>query len=777
MPQVAKNARSADNLRFAEFTVDFRAGKLLRNGTEVRLQDQPFQILAHLTQRAGEVVSRDELREQVWPSNTFVDYDNSLNTAINKIREALGDSAEAPRFIETLPRRGYRFIAPVEILSSSIRLVHMPARSESASPAHSRWRMALGVLLLGMAVVGAAYRTKRHFAHRLTDKDTIVLADFENRTGEVVFDNTLKQALAVQLQQSPFLSLVPDQQIRTTLRFMGRSPDERVVGNVAQEVCQRQGATVVLQGSISSLGTHYVVDLSATNCRTGTSLAREEVEVLSKEHVLAALGSIASQLRSKLGESLALVEKYDTPALQATTPSLDALTAYSMGEIQEEKLNAAGALPFFRHAIDQDPNFALAYIGEAMAYADTGEDELARSSLEKAFALREHVSEQEKLSITALYYGTVTGDSQQILEANHMWATMYPREGLPHDNLAYYYNTIGVFDKAMEESSAAVRLAPNSASGYVNLAGAYFGLNRWQESRAALEPVIARGQGDFATYCFLYVAARAENDQQAAQNYLVAAQKNLSEGEMARFEFTRAEEMASYGRFGTAHEIDVRSEQIASELGLNQNAGAMAGLEALWQSQVGNRSIARELAKKTVAKARGVDLAVNVAVAMAAAGDVADAQAVVRSIEQRHPGDTILIAVSLPLIRSNIELERGNATQAIEILRSSQAYELGFGFLHYPPFMPTYTRGQAYLKLRDGSSAAAEFRKILGHSGLDPLSPIYPLARLGMGRAAQLTGDVVAAKSAYQDFFAAWKDADPDLPILKQAKAEYAKLQ
>jgi eukaryotic-like serine/threonine-protein kinase len=777
MPQVPKFLRQADNLRFADFSVDLRAGKLRRNAIEVRLQDQPFQILAQLSQRAGEVVSRDELRRQVWPSGTFVDFDNSLNTAINKIREALGDSAEAPRFIETLPRQGYRFIAPLEESTNLTRLVQLAPRSEPVKAAHHRWRIVAAVLSPVIALAGLGYWTKQHFASPMTDKDTVVLADFENRTSEPVFDNTLKQALAVQLQQSPFLSLVPDQQTRETLRFMGRSPEERLVGAVAQEVCEREGASAMLQGGITSLGSHFVIDLNALDCPTGRSLARAETEVESKERVVAALGSVASQLRPKLGESLALVEKYDTPVLQATTPSLDALKAYSTGVIEEEKLNAGGALPFFKRAIELDANFALAYVGEAMAYDDTGEDELARASLHKAFELRDHVSEQEKLSITALYHGTVTGDSQQILEANRLWATMYPRERLPHDNLASYFNTTGAFDKALEESSTAVRIAPHSSSGYVNLASAYFGLNRWQESRAALEPIIARGQGDFAMYCFLYVAAWAQNDRTGMQRYLDSAQKSLSEGEMTRLQFTRAEEAASYGEFRTAHEMDERSEQIASELGLNQSAGAMAGLEALWQSQVGNRSAAREVAKQTLTKARGVDVAVNAAVALAVAGDVASAEAVADRLARQHPQDTVLNAVSLPLIRSNIELERGNATRTVELLRPSQPYELGFGFLYYPPFMPSYTRAQAYLKLRDGSHAGAEFRKILDHRGLDPNSPIYVLARLGLGRANALAGDVAGARSAYQDFLAAWTNADPDIPILKQAKAEYAKLQ
>lgn len=777
MPQAPESLRHDENLCFADFTVDFCAGKLRRNGIEVRLQDQPFQILAQLARRPGEVVTRDELRRHVWPSGTFVDFDNGLNTAINKIREALGDSAEAPRFIETLPRRGYRFIVPVEASSNTIRLVQSPPPSVSIKPVHHGWRAVLAILLLGIALAGVGYWTRERLAPPLTDKDTVVLADFDNRTGDLVFDNTLKQALAVQLQQSPFLSLVPDQQTRETLRLMGRSPEERLVGKVAEEVCERQGASAVLQGGITTLGSHYVIDLNVLNCRTGTYLARAETEVGSKERVLAALGGMASQLRSRLGESLAQLEKYDTPVLQATTPSLDALKAYSTGVIEEEKLNAGGALPFFKRAAELDPNFALAYVGEAIAYADAGEDELARTAFQKAFELRDRVSEQEMLSITALYHRTVTGDSQQILDANRLWATMYPREHLPHDNLALYYNTIGAFDKALEESNSAVRIAPHSSFGYVNLASAYFGLNRWQESRAALEPVIARGQGDFAMYCFLYVAAWAQNDPAGMQSYLDAAQKSLPEGEMTRLEFTRAEEAASYGKFRTAHEMDERSEQIASELGLHQSAGAMAGLEALWQSQVGNRLAARELAKQTLTKARGIDVAVNAAVALAATGDVAGAQAVADSLARNHPRDTVLKAVSVPLIRSSIELQRGNATQALELLRHSEPYELGFGFPYYPSFMPTYTRGRAYLKLNDGSKAAAEFRKVIDHRGLDPVSPIYVLAHLGLARANVLAGDIAAARSAYQDFFAAWTNADPDIPILKQAKAEYEKLQ
>jgi eukaryotic-like serine/threonine-protein kinase len=777
MPVDRPFLRQVGTLHFGDFTVDVAAGKLRKNGTEVHLQGQPFQILSQLTQRAGEVVTRDELRRQVWSSDTFVDFDNSLNTAINKIREALGDSAEDPQFIETLPRRGYRFIAHVEVSKNGHRRADALTPSDKTEAEHRPLLWVVATLLLGIALGGVGFWAKEHYSQRLTDKDTVVLADFDNRTGEPVFDNTLEQALAVQLQQSPFLSLVPAQQSRETLRFMGRPAEEHLIGRVAQEVCEREGANAFLQGTITNLGTHYVLDLNAVNCRTGNSLAQEESEVDSKEHVLAALGDMATRLRSKLGESLAQLEKYDTPILQATTPSLDALKAYSNGILEGEKLNAVGGLPFFKRAIELDPDFALAYVGEAMAYDDTGEFELARVSLQKAYDLRKGVSEQEKRWITALYHDIVTGDSLQILEANRLWAEMYPRDRLPHDNLAGYYNMVGAFDKALQESSAAVRIAPRSASGYVNLASAYFGMNRWQESRAALEPIVLRGQGDYAMYCFLYVAAWAQDDQRAMRNYLNRAQEDLSEGELARLQFTRAEEGAYYGKLHKAHEIVERSEQITSELGLNQTAEAMSALEALWLAEMGNRSAARELAKQSLAKSPGLDVAVNAALALAAAGDFAGAEEVAQRLAASRPQDTLLNAVSLPLIHAGIALRRGNPTHAIDLLKTSQPYELGFGFSYYPSFMPTYIRGQAYLNLRDGSNAAAEFRKLLDHRGLDPVAPIYALAHLELGRAYALAGDLVGARSAYEDFISIWKDADPDIPILKEAKAEYARLQ
>ena len=776
MQRVAKSSRYPDNLRFADFTVDTRAGKLKRNGIEVRLQDQPFQILAQLTHRAGEVVTRDELRRQVWPSDTFVDFDNSLNTAINKIREALGDAAEAPRFIETLPRRGYRFIAPVEISPSVIRLLELAPPAEPVKPVHRRWLIVPGTLLVVIALAGLGYWAKQHFAQHLTDKDTIVLADFENATGDPEFDDTLKQALAVQLQQSPFLSLISDQQARETMRFMDRSPNEHVVDAAAQEVCERQGGKAVLQGAIRSLGSHYVLTLNTVNCQTGASLGAEQAEVESKERVLAALGGMVSRMRTKLGESLAFVEKYDTPVEEATTSSLDALRSYSLGVNEQEKGNAAGAIPFLMRAIELDPRFALAYMRLYIADWDIGEYESGTEAATKAFELREHVSERERLAITALYHDIVTGDLEKVIQADELWARTYPREAIPHSSLAIDYSLIGSYERALDQSKEVIRLAPRSTSGYGNLAIAERGLNHWNESRAALEQLVSIG-AESEAYCWLPVVAFAQGDHPALRKYLEIGAKKVQASEIPTFQFNQAGMAAFEGRLQAAREMVDAAVGSANQVGLKQNQPAMLAQEARWEAQMGNLQRAEQRATFAAKQARGIDVELNAALALALAGDLKSAKNLADDLERTHPQDTILHAVSMPLIQAAIALQLSDAASALKILKVPERYELGVGLYYFPALMPTYMRGQAYLKLRDGPRAAAEFQKILDHRGSGPTSLNYVLAQLGFGRANALAGNVKQAKVAYQDFFTLWKDADPDIPILREAKTEYAKLQ
>jgi eukaryotic-like serine/threonine-protein kinase len=772
MAQGAKH-RNSHRLSFADFTVDLIAGELHRNGSRVRLQEQPFQVLALLTHRPGEVVTREELRQHLWSADTFVDFDNSLNAAIAKIREALADSPEEPKFIETVPRRGYRFIAAVETPDGPV--VKLQKTSGTSDGHRGRW-LVLTALLVGITLGGSGYWAKQHFAHRLTDKDTIVLADFDNRTGDPVFDDTLKQALAVQLQQSPFLSLVSDQQVRETMRFMERSPNERVIGAVAREICERQGGKVVLQGAIKSLGTHYVVTLNAVNCHTGTSLDAEQAEVEGNGRVLTALGNMASRLRGKLGESLALVEKYNTPVVEATTWSLDALRFYSLGVNEQETGNAARSIPFFKRAIELDPNFALAFMRLYIADWIIGEYELGRKAASQAFELRERVSERERLAITALYHDIVTGDLGKVIEADELWAKTYPRESIPHASLATDYSLIGSYETAVEESKAVIRLAPGSTFGYANLALAHQGLNHWRESRSALEELITIG-AESRAYCWLFAVAFAQGDQPAMQKYLEVGDKKVQASDMHTFQFNQAGVAAFEGKLRTARELVNTAVRAADQVGLKQNQPAMLAQEALWEAQIGNLQRADKPARFVVRNAHGIDVELNAALALALAGDLRSAERLADDLERTHPQDTILNTVSMPLIQSTMALQRGNPEQATELLKVSERYELGIGLYYFPALMPTYVRGQAYLKMHDGSKAAAQFQKILDHRGSGPTSLNYVLAQLGLGRANALQGNIARARTAYQDFFRIWKNADPDIPILKEAKAEYARLQ
>jgi DNA-binding winged helix-turn-helix (wHTH) protein/tetratricopeptide (TPR) repeat protein len=776
MTEASRPSLNSQVLGVADFKVDLRARVLYRNGTTIRLQEQPFQVLALLTEHAGEVVSREQLRLHLWPADTFVDFDNSLNAAINKVREALGDSAEDPVFIETLPRRGYRFIAPVEKLPSSAFLVRSQRTVSEVSATGSRGRWWMPILVGGIALGVTGYWARQHFARPLTDKDTVVLADFDNSTGDSVFDDTLKQALAAQLQQSPFLSLVPDQQVRETMRLMERSPNEHVAGAVAQEVCERQAGKVVLQGAIKSLGSHYVLSLNALTCKTGASVAEEQAEVEGKERVLAALGGMASRLRRKLGESLALVERYDTPVAEATTSSLDALRAYSLGVNEQDKGNDAGSIPFFKQAIELDPNFALAYMRLYIADWDIGEYESGREAAATAFALRDRVSERERLSITALYHDIVTGDLQKVIEADELFAKTYPREWIPHASLAIDHSLIGSYDIALEESEAVIRVAPQHPAGYGNLAIAEQGLNHWAESRSALDRLISTG-AESQAYCSLFALAFAQGDRSAMQKFLEIGAKKVQESDVPTFQFNQAGVAAFEGRLRTARDLVDAAVRSADRVGLKQNQPAMLAQEARWEAQLGNVRRAAEQASHAAKQAHGIDVELNSALALALAGETQISEKLADDLERTHPEDTILKAVTVPLMRSTIALQRGNPQQALQLLKISEQYELGIGMYYFPALMPTYMRGQAYLKLRDGPRAAAEFRKVLGHRGSGPTSLNFVLAQLGLRRASVLTGNIAGARAAYQDFLLIWKDADPDIPILKQAMAEYAKVQ
>ncbi len=659
--------------------------------------------------------------------------------------------------------------AGMSAASSTATAAAAPAIPQAA---RKWWKWAIPVAaVVVLAAAAAVWYFRRPPA--LTERDSILLADFVNTTGDAVFDGTLKQALAVQLEQSPYLNIFPEQRVRETLRFMGRSADERVTSAIAREICQRAGIKAMLSGSISSLGSQYVLALEAVNCATGDSLAREQAEARSKEEVLRALGKAASSLRGKLGESLSSIQKFDAPA-EATTSSLEALKAFSLGDAERSKAREANAIPFYKRAIELDPNFAVAYARLGVMYGNAGEFELFDQYVKKAFELRDRVSERERFYITAHYYSS-TGELNKQLEAYQLFIQTYPRDSIARNNLALLYNNIGQYQKALDEANEAVRLNPDQPTHRANLGRAYRSLNRLAEAKATFEQAIARKRDTVSTHAGLYFIAFVEGDTAGMQRQAEWARGKPGEHTMLS---TQAQAAAFQGKLRESRDLRRRAVEVALQRNLKESAANITAAGALNEASFANSRQAREEAQAALAIARGFQALTNAATAFALAGVAGRAQAIADELHKRFPTDTLVNAVDVPIIRATMELQRGKADKAIELLRAAGPYELGIAGLGAGGGLGAiYIRGQAYLGAKAGKEAAAEFQKILDHRGVAPVSPLYPLAQLGLARASALAGDVAKARKSYQDFLALWKDADPDIPVLREAQAEYARLK
>jgi len=649
------------------------------------------------------------------------------------------------------------------------------AQVESKLAAKSTWFLwaaATGatIVVVGLVVGGWLFYSRK--AHALTDKDTIVLADFTNTTGDTVFDGALRQGLAVQLEQSPFLSLVSEQRIQQTLRLMGRSSDARLTPEIARDLCQRTHSTAVLDGSIASLGSQFVLGLRAVNCRTGDSLAQEQATADGKERVLKALGEAAAKLREKLGESLVTVQKLDTPIEQASTPSLEALQAYSLGrKTLVGKGDWAAAVPLFQRAIRLDPNFAMAYASLGVDYSNLGETSLASENTKKAYELRERVSEREKFYIESHYYQYVTGDLEKARQAYELWAQAYPRDLVPPNNLSVIYENLGEYDKALAESREALRLDPESGASYANLVAPYLYLNRLQEAKATADEAQAKNLDSPPLRFKLYVLAFLKNDAAGmAQQVAWSAGKPGVEDMLLGGE---ADTAAYSGRLAKARELSRRAVTSAERAEEKENAAGNEAEAALREALFGNAAEARQRARAALGLSTGRDVQFYAALALALAGDAARALARADDLAKRFPEDTVAQFNYLPTIHAQLALSHKDSSKAIEALQAASPYELGQGGGLYP----VYVRGQAYLAAHDGSEAAAEFQRIIDQRGVVGNEPIGALAHLGLARAYALEGDTAKARAAYNDFFTLWKDADPDIPILVAAKAEYAKLK
>jgi eukaryotic-like serine/threonine-protein kinase len=641
-----------------------------------------------------------------------------------------------------------------------------------------RWIVvtAVTILVIGLAVGGWLFSSRK--THALTDKDTIVLADFTNTTGDTVFDDTLKQALAVDLGQSPFLNILSENKVRQTLQEMTRSPNERLTQDLAREVCQRAGSKAYLAGSIAALGAQYVIGLEALNCANADVLAREQATAAGKEQVLSALGQAAAKIRNEVGESLSSVQKFDVPLDQATTNSLEALKAFTLGQKTRSEKGEAEAIPFFKRAIELDPNFAEAYAFLAVNYVNLNQPSLAADYLKKAFDLRDRVTEREKFTITWLYYTNITGEREKANQTAELWIQVYPRDYLPYIFLGVDYMILGQYEKAATATREVPRLEPNNVVPYLNLGQIYLALNRFDEARAITEEAFGRKLDHIALHLNLYALAFFQgNVTNMKQQADWAIGKPGAEAWMLSLE---SDSEARSGRLGKARELSRQAVESARRSDEKEPAALWQTNAALREALLGNAQVGRQNAAAAVALAPGSHYAEEqAALAYALAGDAAHALSLADDLAKRFPQDTVVQSVWLPTIRAQIETGRKNAARSIELLHAAAPYELGMlsSSAVNSCLYPVYVRSEAYLSEQRGADAAAEFQKILDHRGLLWNCGTGALAHLGLARAYVLQGDTAKAKAAYQDFLTLWKGADPDIPILIAAKSEYAKLQ
>ena len=628
---------------------------------------------------------------------------------------------------------------------------------------------AVVALLLVAATVSAVYLYRRN-STPLTARDTILVTDFVNTTGEPVFDGTLKQALAVHLGQTPFLNLFPDDRVRETLRFMGRSPDERITRNIGREICERQGIKAMLTGTIASLGSHYVITLEAMNPRSGEMIAREQVEAENKEKVLTSLGTAVVNLRKQLGESLSSIQKYDVSIEQATTSSLEALKAFTMGNEERAKGKPREALALYQRAVDLDPNFAMAYARIAVHYVNEQQLETGKEWIQKAYDLRERVSERERLYLTEKYYGYVTGEIDKTIETLQTWTRLYPDDFIPHNNLAINYGFLGQHEQALKSALEAVRLSPNQVSARENLATSFMALGRFDEAQQAARELQRINPESTSAHFSNYLFGFFRRDQAAMDREVQWSKGKPEESEMASI----LAATAMY--FGKLKQSEALRERAADTLkGLKRDENASNELLALASSYllVGKCEQAKESTGDALKLFRGQLGLPRAALIYASCNDERQAQELLDESLAANPRNTVVTVIAGPMLRAAIEKNRGNAAEASRLLESIRSYDHG----RVTGLGSNFMRGHLYLEQRMGNEAAAEFKKIINSPGIDPFSPVHALAHLGLARAAVLNGDTAGARKSYQDFFAVWKDADQDLPVLVQAKKEYEQLQ
>jgi eukaryotic-like serine/threonine-protein kinase len=747
---------------FGEFTLDLERGGLWRGALEVKLRPKVFEALAYLVQRPNRLVAKDEMMKALWP-DSFVT-DDSVVQCFVELRRALGDDAAS--LLKTVPRRGYVFTADVADASPAPPVAAGP----TPPPRRRRMLVPLALAVAALAVLGYVVRDRR--VPSLAEKDSILVADFANTTGDEVFDGTLRQAMAVQLGQSPSFDVVSEERVRETLRYMGRLPDEPMPRDLAREVAQRLGVEVVLAGSIAGLGSHYVLGLEAVNAATGEPILREQVEAESRERVLGRLGEASARFRQRLGESAGSIEKFATPLEQATTRSLEAFKAYDLGRRRHFAGQYFEAIPLYRRAVELDPEFAIAYAALAITYGTAREDDLAAEFSARAFALRERVTERERFYISNRYYVDVLGATDKAIEVMETWKQTYPRDFVPRTNLSARYAAIGQHERALEEAREGVRLNPDAGVAYGAVAQNAICLDRYADARAALEQAFARKlQPTYGRY-LLYGAAFLEGDAAAMQQQIDQLAGTPAEAGMLA---NRSAVAARAGRAREARALTGRAVDLAKSRGFADAAGLYSAGQALWEAAYGDCRAAKATAARTLALSHGRTPLAWSALALALCGETADAERLAGEMERRFPQDFFVRTAWLPMVRAALETRAGRADRAIELLEPAGRTELGV----VTALWPAYLRGRAHLDRRDAPAARTELQKILDHRGVlapkefNPVAVVLlPLAHVGQARAARLAVDADESRRSCDALLALWKDADADIPVVETARRE-----
>lgn len=779
--------------RFGAFLLDVRERRLSRGSEVIPLRLKVFDTLRVLVENAGRLVTKQELLDAVWPGTAIEE--NNLNHNVSVLRKALGEKATGQQYIETVPRVGYRFVAPVELVAQPVGTpasadngqgpvsdeeAELAGEGPTSIPSGRHWPAALALLAATIVIAVTTYgifnSPEPGRVVPLTEKDSVLIADFVNTTGDQVFDGTLRHAVAVHLEQSPFLSIVSEERARGTLRYIGRPAHTRVTGDLAREIAQRIGATAVLRGSIAEFGSHYAIDLVVVSAASGETIAREQAEAERRETILGRLGEAATRLREKLGESLPSIERFSAPIEQATTASLDAFKAYDLGRQKHFDGQYFEAIPFYRRAVELDPDFAMAHAALGITYGTAREYELAAKYSQRAFQLRDRVSERERFYIAARYYVDVLHDTDRAIEVLELWKQTYPRDFAPRTNLSARYAAIGRYEDALREAQEGLRLNPDAGVAYAGVAHTEICLNRYPEAEAVIEQAFSREHDVPYGRYMLYAIAFVRGNAAEMQRQVAHASNTPVEGGMLALQSVIA---AYRGRLKEAGGLATRAVDLERNRGLEEAAGVYAALEALWQAAYGNCRESEQATARALAVSRGRNPLSWSALSAAMCGHSTLARKLATEMAQRFPHDSFFKAVWLPMVDAALARRDGQAAAAVEHLKSAEQVEQGID----ASLWPAYLRGLALLDQRAHGQARIEFQKVLDHKGVlvpkdfNPAAlALYPLAQLGMARAAARDGDEQASRKAYEALLALWQEADADVRVIQAARREYRQL-